>query len=49
MRLSKLDELDALIAGVLFVDSMNPQECYYWAPPENGATSKDTVSLFVLS
>ncbi|XP_045505703.1 pantothenate kinase 3 isoform X1 [Colias croceus] len=34
MRLSKLDELDALIAGVLFVDSMNPQECYYWAPPD---------------
>ncbi|CAH2062417.1 unnamed protein product, partial [Iphiclides podalirius] len=33
MRLSKLDELDALIAGVLFVDSMNAQECYYWAPP----------------
>nr|XP_032525890.1 pantothenate kinase 3 [Danaus plexippus plexippus] len=34
MRLSKLDELDALIAGVLFVDAMNPQECYYWAPPQ---------------
>jgi hypothetical protein len=34
MRLEKLDELDALIAGVLFVDSMNSQECYYWAPPD---------------
>ncbi|XP_048485807.1 pantothenate kinase 3 isoform X1 [Plutella xylostella] len=34
MRLDKLDELDALIAGVLFVDAMNPQECYYWAPLE---------------
>ncbi|XP_034838149.2 pantothenate kinase 3 isoform X1 [Maniola hyperantus] len=41
MNLSKLDELDALIAGVLFVDSMNPQECYYWAPPES-ITSQDT-------
>ncbi|XP_026318495.1 pantothenate kinase 3 isoform X2 [Hyposmocoma kahamanoa] len=34
MRLSKLDELDALIAGVLFCDAMNAHECYYWAPPE---------------
>ncbi|KOB71495.1 putative Pantothenate kinase [Operophtera brumata] len=34
MRLSKMDELDALIAGVLYVDGMNPQECYYWAPPD---------------
>ncbi|XP_045457040.1 pantothenate kinase 3 [Melitaea cinxia] len=42
MRLSKLDELDALIAGVLFVDSMNPQECYYWAPPDHLTNSKDT-------
>ncbi|XP_041968656.1 pantothenate kinase 3 isoform X2 [Aricia agestis] len=35
MRLSKVDELDALIAGVLYVDSMNPQECYYWAAPDD--------------
>lgn len=34
MRLSKMDELDALIAGVLYVDGMNAQECYYWAPPD---------------
>ncbi|XP_073964297.1 pantothenate kinase 3 fbl [Choristoneura fumiferana] len=34
MRLSKLDELDALIAGLLFVDAWHPAECYYWAPPE---------------
>ena len=34
MRLSKMDELDALIAGVLYVDCMNGQECYYWAPPD---------------
>ncbi|KAF9416630.1 hypothetical protein HW555_006060 [Spodoptera exigua] len=37
MRLSKMDELDALIAGVLFVDCMNAQECYYWAPPDEQA------------
>ncbi|XP_063899003.1 pantothenate kinase 3 isoform X1 [Helicoverpa armigera] len=37
MRLSKMDELDALIAGVLFVDGMNSQECYYWAPPDEHA------------
>lgn len=36
MRLSKLDELDALIAGLLYVDSMNAHECYYWAPPNPG-------------
>ncbi|VVC99315.1 unnamed protein product [Leptidea sinapis] len=38
MRLSKLDELDSLIAGLLFVDGMNPHECYYWAPDDNNAT-----------
>ncbi|KAJ8704104.1 hypothetical protein PYW07_013398 [Mythimna separata] len=37
MRLSKMDELDALIAGVLYVDCMNAQECYYWAPPDECA------------
>ncbi|KAJ8705789.1 hypothetical protein PYW08_012835 [Mythimna loreyi] len=37
MRLSKMDELDALIAGVLYVDGMNAQECYYWAPPSECA------------
>lgn len=47
MRLSKMDELDALIAGVLYVDGMNAQECYYWAPPEEKPVhrhSSDTVS-----
>lgn len=47
MRLSKMDELDALIAGVLFVDSMNAQECYYWAPPVElpvHTHSSDTVT-----
>ncbi|XP_063390761.1 pantothenate kinase 3 [Cydia fagiglandana] len=33
MHLQKLDELDALIAGLLFVDAWHSAECYYWAPP----------------
>ncbi|GBP64622.1 Pantothenate kinase 1 [Eumeta japonica] len=35
MRLEKQDELDALVAGLLFVDARNPCECYYWAPPDD--------------
>lgn len=51
MRLSKMDELDALIAGVLFVDGMNAQECYYWAPPDevpvhSHQTSAVSTSLY---
>ncbi|XP_047518251.1 pantothenate kinase 3 isoform X2 [Pieris napi] len=42
MRLSKLDELDALIAGVQFVDSMNPHECYYWEPNPDTTTDNDS-------
>lgn len=48
MRLSKLDELDALIAGVLFCDAMNAHECYYWAPPEEipvHQNASDSVSV----
>nr|XP_049704146.1 pantothenate kinase 3 isoform X3 [Helicoverpa armigera] len=53
MRLSKMDELDALIAGVLFVDGMNSQECYYWAPPDEHAVhthppySEAALSVYV--
>lgn len=32
MRLSKLDELDALIAGILYIDTISRTECYYYAP-----------------
>ncbi|XP_045530462.1 pantothenate kinase 3 isoform X4 [Pieris brassicae] len=42
MRLSKLDELDALITGVQFIDSMNPHECYYWEPNPDSATDNDS-------
>ncbi|CAK1556055.1 unnamed protein product [Leptosia nina] len=42
MRLSKLDELDALIAGVQFIDSMNPHECYYWEPNQDTPLDDDS-------
>lgn len=35
MSLSKLDELDALIAGILYIDTINTTECYYYAPSED--------------
>ncbi|KAI5631748.1 fumble domain-containing protein [Phthorimaea operculella] len=52
MRLSKLDELDALISGILFVDSTNAHECYYWAPPDetpldNHQTDQTALSAYV--
>ncbi|XP_053622983.1 pantothenate kinase 3 isoform X4 [Plodia interpunctella] len=43
MRLSKMDELDALIAGVLFIDQMYSQECYYWAPNDEPAPATDSI------
>lgn len=30
MKLAKFDELDALIKGILFAETHNPSECYYW-------------------
>lgn len=30
MKLSKCDELDALIKGILFAETHNPTECYYF-------------------
>ncbi|XP_037032518.1 pantothenate kinase 3 isoform X1 [Bradysia coprophila] len=30
MRLAKFDELDALIKGILFAETHNPTECYYF-------------------
>ena len=30
MRLAKFDELDALIKGILFAETHNRSECYYW-------------------
>lgn len=31
MKLIKCDEFDTLIRGIQYVDSINPNECYYWA------------------
>lgn len=39
MRLSKLDELDALIAGILFIDANSSKECYFYAPPAGDTTT----------
>jgi hypothetical protein len=33
MRLAKFDELDSLIRGMLYVETNNPCECYYWVNP----------------
>jgi type II pantothenate kinase len=33
MRLAKFDELDSLINGMLYVETNNPHECYYWINP----------------
>lgn len=30
MKLAKFDELDALIQGILFAETHNPTECYYF-------------------
>lgn len=33
MSLAKFDELNALIRGMLYIETINPHECYYWAHP----------------
>lgn len=35
MKLAKFDELDALIKGILFTETHNPTECYYWEDASN--------------
>lgn len=30
MKLAKFDELDALIKGILFIETHNPLECYFY-------------------
>lgn len=41
MRLAKFDELDSLIRGMLYVETNNPCECYYWVnPTEDGRCEK---------
>lgn len=33
MNLAKFDELDSLIRGMLYIETTNPHECYYWTNP----------------
>lgn len=33
MRLRKIDELSTLIRGIHYLDSVNPNECFYYANP----------------
>lgn len=33
MSLAKFDELDSLIRGMLYIETKNPHECYYWSHP----------------
>lgn len=33
MSLAKFDELDSLIRGMLYIETTNPHECYYWSHP----------------
>lgn len=41
MSLAKFDELNALIRGMLYIETINPHECYYWShPTEDGLCCK---------
>lgn len=33
MNLAKFDELDSLLRGMLYIETTNPHECYYWSNP----------------
>lgn len=33
MKLMKFDELDSLIRGMMYVETNNPSECYYFSDP----------------
>ncbi|XP_048516372.1 pantothenate kinase 3 isoform X1 [Athalia rosae] len=33
MSLAKFDELDSIIKGMLYIETTNPHECYYWSDP----------------
>lgn len=46
MKLAKFDELDALIKGILFTETHNPCECYYW---ENANEISSTKKKFDFS
>lgn len=33
MNLAKFDELDSLLRGMLYIETTNPHEFYYWSNP----------------
>ncbi|KAK0159288.1 hypothetical protein PV328_010183 [Microctonus aethiopoides] len=37
MSLAKFDELDSLIHGMLYIETTNSHECYYWSNPTDDA------------
>lgn len=37
MSLAKFDELDSLIRGMLYIETINSHECYYWSHPTDEA------------
>lgn len=37
MNLAKFDELDSLIRGMLYIETTNPHECYYWSDPTDNS------------
>ncbi|KZC14980.1 Pantothenate kinase 2, mitochondrial [Dufourea novaeangliae] len=37
MNLAKFDELDSLIRGMLYIETTNPHECYYWSHPTDSS------------
>ncbi|XP_071051143.1 pantothenate kinase 3 isoform X2 [Onthophagus taurus] len=46
MRLAKFDEFDSLLKGMLFIDSYNRNECYYWSDPTDDARCSKIIYDF---
>lgn len=44
LRLTKLDELDALIAGILYIDTLSSTECYYYASSKENETLQNETT-----
>jgi len=42
MNLAKFDELDSLIRGMLYIETTNPRECYYWLDPTDDEKCQKT-------
>uniref|UniRef100_U5EQZ6 pantothenate kinase n=1 Tax=Corethrella appendiculata TaxID=1370023 RepID=U5EQZ6_9DIPT len=46
MKLAKFDELDALIKGILFTETHNRSECYYWENASDISISEEKAFDF---